>query len=131
MTRRAERHTAMEDMGLGDTLAKLIALFPIHGDRVVAMALVGKLGRALGHRIVLERLCALATDPGALWTRFKSAGGVSKELDTIGGLPEHAQGDALQRTWDALPDGPANADVDELVAQAMQQLLASRAAPRT
>ena len=120
----------MEDEGLGDTMAKLIALFPVHGDRVVAMALVGKLGRAVGHRVVLERTCAFAKDPGTLWTRFKDAGGVSKELDTIGGLPEHAQADALQRTWDALPVGSPNADVDELVTQAMQQLLAQRSTSR-
>ena len=113
----------MGDAGLGDTMAKLIALFPVHGDRVVAMALVGKLGRTLGHRVVLERVCTLAKDPGALWTRFKEAGGVSKELDTIGGLPEHAQGDALQKTWDALPIDASGHDVDQLVTQAMQELV--------
>lgn len=74
----------------------------LHGDRVIAQALLKHCEGKVAPVVVTMKLLRVCQDAGKLWNLFKKHGGVSKELDTLNHMDESQQTEALQAVWDAI-----------------------------
>lgn len=99
-TPRAERRAEVFRAEQREFLDRLPGVFgSAHGDRVVAVALANPSAQTASPLTVLETIVLLKLQPGELWTKFKEAGGVSKEL---GNVHESEQLEALRELWTRL-----------------------------
>ena len=94
--------SALEASQLSMARSCIEAHVTLHGDRVIAQALLKHCEGKVTPIVVTMKLLHVCQDAGKLWNLFKKHGGVSKELDTLNHMDESQQTEALQAVWNAI-----------------------------